>query len=107
MRNILALVGAAVVLFAVLGWYLKWYEPHVEPSADGHFKFNVDVNKKKIVEDGANGVQKVTGLISNESKGTTPTPEKKVEGKTTGYIQFNSDGTQSIILPKIEVKTGK
>ena len=37
MRNLLALVGAALVAFLGLGWYLDWY--HITPkpaTATGH-----------------------------------------------------------------------
>ena len=107
MRNILALVGAAVVVFGGLGWYLGWYKVATEPTADGHRHINVDLNPKKILEDGQTGAKKVSDLISNETKGTppAPVPEKKVEGQTTGF-QFNSDGSATIVLPKIEFKSG-
>jgi hypothetical protein len=109
MRNILALIGAAVLVFAVLGWYFGWYKLGAEPAADGHRK--IDVNTHKIVEDVKKGEQKVIDLITNETKGTTvaptpPTPpvDKKVPGQTTGF-QYNADGTWSIVPPKVTFKT--
>src|SRR5438309_7009889 len=105
MKNILALIGAAVVLFVGLGWYLEWYKLGSEPTPDGHRKINVDVNTKKIIADEQNAVKKVSDVISSETKGTTvvpsiptPAPEKKVEGQPTGF-QYNADGSITIIPP--------
>ena len=107
MRNLLALIGLAVVLVGGLGWYLGWYQLATQPGVDGHRTITVDVNTKKAVEDGKNGVQKVSNIISSETKGNpgTPPDAKQVEGQPTGF-QFNPDGSASFVLPKIEVKTG-
>jgi len=52
MRNLLALVGAAVVTFAGLGWYLGWYKLEAAPSSTpGHETVNVDIDGKKIGHD--------------------------------------------------------
>ncbi len=108
MKNMLALIGLVVVLVAGLGWYLGWYQVGVEPGADGHSKINVDVNRKKIIEDEQNLQKKVTGAVSGDTKGTTtivpnvPTSEpKKVEGQTTGGggFRFNPDGSIEIVTP--------
>jgi hypothetical protein len=111
MRNILALIGTAVLVFAVLGWYFGWYQLGAEPAADGHRKVIVDVNAQKIADDVKNGEQKVSDLITNQTKGSTVTPtpstqptDKKIPGQTTGF-QFNADGSMSIVPPKVEFKT--
>jgi hypothetical protein len=109
MRNILALIGAAVVVFGGLGWYLGWYQLGTTPSGDGHRQINVDLNTKKIADDVKKGEQKVSDVISKETKGTiTPTPApggNTVPGQTTGF-QFNPDGSVTIVPPKVEFKTG-
>ena len=107
MKNILALIGLAVVLVAGLGWYLGWYQIGTEPGSDGHRKINVDVNTKKILEDEQNLQKKVSGALSNDNKGTpvTPTPatpNDKVE--TTGF-KFENDGSVKMVFPKVEFKT--
>ncbi|MBM3994958.1 MAG: hypothetical protein FJ303_12520 [Planctomycetes bacterium] len=114
MRNILALVGFLVVGFAVAGYFLGWYQLTSEPSPDGHRKFNVDLNTKKIGEDVQTGTQKVGEVINNQTKGsTTPTasdqnpqtpPKKDGEVQTTGF-QFTPEGTWIRVQPKTEFKT--
>ena len=108
MKNILALVGLAVVLFVGLGWYLEWYKIGSTPAPDGHRTFNVDINAQKIIDDEKKAQKKVTDLLNNDPKGTPgprtgvtpvpPTPENKGDVQTTGF-QFNSDGSISIIPP--------
>ena len=51
MRNLLALVGAAVVTFAGLGWYLGWYHVQSAATANGHRNVNIDINTDKINDD--------------------------------------------------------
>ncbi|HET6575151.1 MAG TPA: hypothetical protein VFG68_16205 [Fimbriiglobus sp.] len=51
MRNLLALIGAAVVLFAGLGWYLGWYTFALGPSAGGKQRLQLDVDTGKLTDD--------------------------------------------------------
>jgi hypothetical protein len=51
MRNILALIGAAVVLFVGLGWYLGWYTFALEAGRDGKQRIQLDVDTHKITDD--------------------------------------------------------
>ena len=105
MKNILALVGLVIVLFVGLGWYLGWYKVATEPAADGHRKINVDLDTKKITTDIKSGTQKVGDVIHPDSKGTSPTPEKKPDGQASG-LQINADGSATLTFPKLEIKTG-
>jgi hypothetical protein len=92
MRNLLALVGAAVILVAGLGWYLGWYQLSTEPGSDGHMKVNVDVNTKNVKK----SEQQTIDFLKKETSGIT-NPPKAVEGQPTS----NPGGT-TIILPKLE-----
>jgi hypothetical protein len=51
MRNLLALIGAVVVLFAGLGWYLGWYTFALEPSVNGKQRIQLDVDTDKLTGD--------------------------------------------------------
>jgi hypothetical protein len=60
MRNLLALLGFALVTFLVVGYYLDWY--HVTPRAsatNGHRTVEIDINSKKIGDDVHKGVEAV------------------------------------------------
>ena len=68
MRNILAIVGAAVVLFVGLGWYLDWYKVSAKPSTDGRTSVQVDINGKKIIKDGRNAAEQTGEFLKGLSK---------------------------------------
>jgi hypothetical protein len=60
MRNLLALLGAAVVTFAGAGWYLGWYTLTPTPSSGpGHQGVTIDFDGKKFDADLHKGEQKV------------------------------------------------
>lgn len=59
MRNMLAFLAAAVLVFLGLGWYLDWYSfKNLPTGTPGHQSFNIDINKDKITRDVEKGVQK-------------------------------------------------
>jgi hypothetical protein len=73
MRNLLALLGFALVTFLAVGWYLDWY--HVTPKAGatpGHRSVEIDINSKKISQDVNRGVEagqeKVHELLDKDGK---------------------------------------
>ena len=61
MRNLLALMGAALVTFAAVGWYLDWYRIRTEPGASGHRQVEIDFNGTKIQHDLEKGRDKLHG----------------------------------------------
>lgn len=67
MRNLLALLAAAVLAFAGIGWYLGWYEVKSEPSVSGHEKVNIDINGSKIISDVRKGKQVVDDMKKSAS----------------------------------------
>jgi len=68
MRNLLALLAAAVLVFAGGGWYMGWYRIQRNPAAEGHNSYNLDVDKKKITEDILRTEQRLHKAIENGSK---------------------------------------
>jgi len=64
MRNLLALLGAAVLTFAGVGWYLGWYTLEPAPaSAPGRQGVTIDFDPKKIDADLHKGEQKVEEVL--------------------------------------------
>jgi hypothetical protein len=86
MKNLLALVGAVVVLVVGLGWYLQWFKFGSESGTPGHPKFNVEVEADKIKADLKKGKETVGEFIKEHETG------KGVPGLPTGSIP-NPDGT--------------
>ena len=75
----LALLGAALVAFLFIGWYLEWY--HITPKAGatpGHRSVEIDINSKKIGDDVHKGVEagseKVHELLDKDGKPAPATP---------------------------------
>lgn len=63
MRRILTLIGALVVGFGGVGWYLGWYKLDVTKSADGNPQITTTVNSKKVVTDSKNGLQQAGTFV--------------------------------------------
>lgn len=70
MKNLLALFGFAVIVFLGLGYYMEWYS--VSSTTDN---FEIDVNKKKIVDDADAAKRKVGDVVhdvAGSGKKATP-----------------------------------
>ena len=65
MRNLLALLAAAVLAFAGVGWYLGWYQVDSQTSTSGHQNVNIDINGSKIISDVKKGKQVVEEMKRN------------------------------------------
>ncbi|MFL5342582.1 MAG: hypothetical protein ACJ8F7_20815 [Gemmataceae bacterium] len=64
MRNLLAFLGAAVLVFFGVGLYLGWYHIYRQPSdTPGHSRLEVDINQSKISSDVKEGAGKVKNAI--------------------------------------------
>ena len=79
MRNLLALIGFALVAFLVAGWYLDWY--HITPKATatpGQQGEEIIINKKKIRDDVDRGIkvggEKLHGLMDQNGQPVTTAP---------------------------------
>lgn len=69
MKNLLALVGAAVVLVVGLGWYLQWFKIGSEQSNAGKPKFSVEVESDKVKVDVNKGKETVVEFIKEHESG--------------------------------------
>ena len=59
MRNLLALLGAVVVAFAVVGWYRGWYSVEKETDRAGHESVNIEIDRNKISSDLHKGGERI------------------------------------------------
>ena len=63
MKNLLAFLGAAVLVFVGVGLYLNWFHIARGPAVAGHKAFNIDLNTDKIKSDAEKGGEKVVDAI--------------------------------------------
>lgn len=66
MKNLLALVGLAVVLFAGLGWYLGWYKLSVAKTDDGKLQIKADVDAQKVRDDSGSFFKNAAEVIGKK-----------------------------------------
>ncbi len=91
MRNLLALGGAALLIFLGLGWYLDWYRLKAAPGTDGHRQINIDLNTNKITEDVGKGKEKVVDWLAKDHNTQTVNPGSSsgTPGIPTGFRPEN------------------
>jgi hypothetical protein len=95
MRNLLALVGAVVVGFGVIGWYCNWYSLGISKTPDGNLQVETNVNTKKVADDSGAFFKKagetVNSQLDRASQGAqaapanTPAPQEKQKVTLFGY----------------------
>jgi hypothetical protein len=85
MRNLLALLAAAVLTFAGIGWYLGWYQiKSTDAALSGHQNVNIDINGAKILSDVektrkvVEEMKKNASQAANNSENTNSTPAEPV-----------------------------
>lgn len=99
MRNLLALVGAAVVTVGGVGWYLDWFKVHKAAEGDGKKSYSVEVNTAKIGTDLHKGSSKVQSVIDEKF------PKKEAQSnKSFVPMPPAFDGGEGIALPVIKTK---
>jgi hypothetical protein len=67
MRNLLALIGLLVVVFAAVGWYCGWYKLSVSRGDEGKIQINTDVDTQKLSEDSSAFFKKVGSMIGDKT----------------------------------------
>ena len=98
MKNLLALVGAAVVVVVGLGWYLRWFKVGSEPATPGRAKFNVEVKTDKVESDEKKFKQAVGEFIEANENGNG-TPGQPTSLPLPGSTSFVPPPTQLPQLP--------
>jgi len=88
MRNLLALVGAAVILVAVVGWYRNWYSVETTPSSGGHQSVNIDIDRSRISDDIHRGEERIQDALERTRREADKQGQsnKKESGKPDSKI---------------------
>ena len=68
MRNLLALIGAVVVVGGGLAWYRGWISLGKIESTSGKTSINLDINKDKAINDIKAGKDKVNQVIDDAAQ---------------------------------------
>lgn len=71
-KNLLTLVGLAVVGFGVAGWYLGWYNIATQTDATGHTHVDVQVDSSKVVQDLQNGGATLQNAVNQQANRRRP-----------------------------------
>ncbi len=66
MRNMLALVGALVIGFGGVGYYLGWYKLDVSRASDGTLQVTTKVDTSRVVKDAGDGARHVGEIIGSQ-----------------------------------------
>jgi hypothetical protein len=92
MRNLLALIGLAVVGFAGVGWYQGWYVFALQPGANGKQRIQLDVDTHKIAED----AKKLGETVGK----TVEAVREKADQPKTGPAEFVGPPVPAGLQPK-------
>jgi hypothetical protein len=65
-KNLLALIGLAVVAFVGAGYYLGWYSIGAQADSQGHQELKIQVDASKVEGDISKGEQKVIKVLQNQ-----------------------------------------
>src|SRR5262245_65244312 len=113
MRNFLALIGALVIGFGGVGWYLGWYKLNVSKAPDGNAEITTTVDTKKVVTDTEHGAKQVGAFVGDhleksaqEAKQPGPpasTPGPVTTPPTTPVPPPVADPNGSIFMPSLPV----
>lgn len=66
MRNLLALVGLAVIGFGGVGWYMGWYKLSYSRTPDGNLQISTTVNTEKAGTDTSEFMKNAGAVINSQ-----------------------------------------
>jgi hypothetical protein len=98
-RNLLALLGALVVTFAGVGWYLDWYKIQSSTDSAGHREVNIDLNTKKINADISKGTEKIEKVIEHKQTTGTDGPAAPPNPQAVTVHPNSPQPTDILVLP--------
>lgn len=84
MRNLLALIGLFVVLFAAVGWYCGWYTLSIHKSGEGKLQIQTEVNTTKVTHDTSGFFQTLGRVLSEKVEKSSP--PATAPGSTPGPV---------------------
>jgi hypothetical protein len=100
MRNLLALLGAALVVFAIVGWYRGWYQFETAAGADGQRDVKIEINGPKIGKDLKHGTQQLENVLEkgkNQPPAIPPAAAQAVQ--LPGGLRYPADAPRPTQLP--------
>lgn len=95
MKNLLALLAAALVTFGVVGWYLDWYRISSTPTENGRRTVTIDLNSAKIGEDIEKGKEKLSKILDKGKDENTTNTETTQNPKSTPAQNSGANNQQS------------
>ena len=60
MRNLLAFLAFALLVFLGLGWYFGWYKIEKVPTVTGRPGYQIEIDSKKIKQDGTKFLERAS-----------------------------------------------
>ena len=66
MRNLLALVGLAVIGFGGVGWYMGWYKLSYARTPEGNLLINTTVNTHKAETDTSEFIKNAGAVVGGQ-----------------------------------------
>jgi hypothetical protein len=81
-KNLLALLAAAVLVFLGAGYYLDWYRIRPTGADANRQSFNVDINGKKIRDDVNRGVKDGAEKLHDVIEGVEKRPDSASANKS-------------------------
>ncbi len=91
MKNLLAFLAAAVLMFVGVGWYLDWFQIFNGPSNGDHYTVKVDFDAKKIKEDVTKAEEKAASAIDSARKDAAA-HKAAASGSEPGATQWAEPG---------------
>jgi hypothetical protein len=81
MKNLLALLGAAVIVLVAVGWYCDWFQFHTKTGANGDTNLSIEVDATKAANDLKKTEQSIEQKIKEAEKAKDSPPDSTKPAK--------------------------